>query len=262
MKTLTLALSVLALLGALASAGLYVVIGNTKAELQRSLTASEARATRLSTELAEASEHGESLQRQLNALDADLGDTKSKLTAAEARAVQISRELNQTRTQLTARQEAEQTLTSALTASKRELVQARLAAAQSVSPQEANGLREMIDKLESNVATLQNQLNTRISNANNGSPAPVNAAPAASFSADRSMNARVVTVGPKSAFVILNYGSTNGATLSQELLVRRGADPMARVQISDVRENYSVAQVLPESLQGSLQKGDAAMLVN
>ena len=89
MKILTLTLSILALVGAAASVGLYVAIGNTKETLQAELAQTEARANRLANDLDEATVNGESLQRQLNALDADLGDTKLKLTAAESRTVQL-----------------------------------------------------------------------------------------------------------------------------------------------------------------------------
>lgn len=266
MKTITLVLSVLALLGAIASAGLFVLIGNTKEALQRDLAASESRASRLSGELTEATEKGESLQRQLNALDADLGETKTKLTAAEARSVQMSRDLNQTRTQLAARQEAEQALTRELATTKRELVESKLAIANAVSPEQAETYRNTIARLEESVGNLQKQIddmaNTPVNTGGTALAMGAGGATSATLTANRAMNARVVTVGPKNAFVILNYGATSGAALSQELLVRRGPEPVARVQISDVRENYSVAQVLPNSLQGSLQKGDAAMVVN
>ena len=42
--------------------------------------------------------------------------------------------------------------------------------------------------------------------------------------------------------------------------IRRGTKQLATVQISDVRENYSIAQVRPDSLRDSLQKGDLATL--
>lgn len=269
MKSLTLILSIVALIGAAASAGLYVMIGNTKEALQASLSQSEARATRLANELAETTANGESLQRQLNALDADLGDTKSKLTAAESRTVQLSRDLNQARSQLTAREQTEAQLTQEVNSLKRELVQSRLAAADSVSPAEAERYRQSIAALETKVKSLEDTIAssaTRLAAAGTSTNTGFNEAgtstSTATFTANRALNARVVTVGPRDAFVILNYGANSGASVNQELLVRRGPEPVARVQISDVRPNYSVAQVMSGTLSSSLRKGDAAMLAN
>ena len=43
--------------------------------------------------------------------------------------------------------------------------------------------------------------------------------------------------------------------------MQRGTDEVATVLISDVRTNFSVAQVLPDTLRGVLQKGDLAVLI-
>ena len=150
-------------------------------------------------------------------------------------------------------------------------MQSRLAAADSVSPAEAERYRRSIADLEGKLKTLEStlassaaRLAAAATSANAGfdhAGAP-GQAPPATFTANRALNARVVTVGPRDAFVILNYGANNGASVNQELLVRRGPDPVARVKISDVRPNYSVAQVMSGTLSGSLRKGDAAMLSN
>lgn len=274
MKNLTLVLSILALVSAAVSVGLYVVIGNTKETLQTKLTQTEARANRLANDLDEATVNGESLQRQLNALDADLGYTKLKLTAAESRTVQLSRDLNQARSQLTVREQTEAQLTQEVNSLKRELVQSRLAAADSVSPAEAERYRRSIADLEGKLKTLESTLASAAARLvvaatsadagfdHAGASGLPGQASTATFTANRAVDARVVTVGPRDAFVILNYGANNGASVNQELLVRRGPDPVARVQISDVRPNHSVAQVMSGTLSGSLRKGDAAILSN
>jgi uncharacterized protein YoxC len=252
MKSLTLLLTVVAVLAALCSAALFLVIGNSKERLARELDAALTRAEALSGDLAEATARGDGLRRQVNALDADLGDTKTRLTAAETRVAQLSRDLNQTRGQLTAQEAEALSLNRELADAKRELVQSRLSAAQGASPEEVAEYRRLITQLEDQVAGLQRAAGARGPAADEGT---------ARFTAQRALNARVVTVGPRDAFVVLNYGANHGAALQQELLLRRGSENLARVQISDVRENHSVAQVLPASLQGSLRRGDAAMLL-
>lgn len=254
MKTLTLVLIVIALLGAILSGAFTFIIGQSKALLEQDLAASQSRAENLTNELAEATARGDGLRRQLNALDADLGDTKTRLSAAETRVAQLSRELNQTRTQLSTKEAEALALDRELADAKRELVQSQLAAAQGATPEEVEQFRRTITGLEEQLTTLQREIADRPAGPADGATAR--------FTANRALNARVVTVGPGDAFVILNYGTRNGAAIEQELLVRRGSEPLARVQISDVRENHSVAQVQPASLQGSLRRGDAAMLIH
>ena len=77
----------------------------------------------------------------------------------------------------------------------------------------------------------------------------------------RAGRATILTVGPESAFVVLNFGSARGAQLGQKLAVSQGSDEVATILISDVRANFSVAQVLPDTLRGVLQKGDLAVLI-
>ena len=65
----------------------------------------------------------------------------------------------------------------------------------------------------------------------------------------------------KPAGLVLDFGAQRGAQLGQKLGVNQGTQPIATVLISDVRPNLSIAQVLPDSLRGVLQKGDHATLL-
>ena len=61
--------------------------------------------------------------------------------------------------------------------------------------------------------------------------------------------------------VVLNFGEARGARLGHRLTVSQGTSVVATVQISDVRANFSVAQVLADTLRAALQKGDSAILI-
>jgi len=104
MKKLTLTLSIVAILGAAASAWFYIQIGNTKQELSDKLAAETTRAADLDTELNKSKEQAANLQQRLTTLDSELGDTKSRLSSSEARSVQINRDLTQIRSQLEAKE--------------------------------------------------------------------------------------------------------------------------------------------------------------
>ncbi len=69
-----------------------------------------------------------------------------------------------------------------------------------------------------------------------------------------------MSVGPENAFVVLNYGANRGAQIDQRFAIRSGPDLLATVRISDVRSQFSIAQVEPDSLRGVLHKGDLALL--
>ena len=73
-------------------------------------------------------------------------------------------------------------------------------------------------------------------------------------------SAAVMSVGPDNAFVVLNYGANRGAQVGQRFAIRSGSDLLATVSLSDVRSQFSIAQVEPDSLRGVLHKGDLALL--
>jgi hypothetical protein len=260
MKSLPLVLCVVALLGAASSAVLYFRIGNSKRILETQLTAARARGSALDRQLAVATEQNTALEKHLAALDSDLGETKSRLTLADARNVQLTRELTQTKSLVAAHDQAEHLLGEQIESLKHDLADARAAAVPSGT----------IEAYKNTVAELERQL----AEAKNGAAAPAVSgastaafathAPASSAPDLRSPNSelRILTIGPSNAFVVLNYGARHGAQNGQTLAIVRGTDPVASVLISDVRPNFSVAQVVPDSLRGVLHKGDSAVLTN
>ncbi len=88
-----------------------------------------------------------------------------------------------------------------------------------------------------------------------GTPGTVSGVPAVPPGAPR-----VVRVGPGDAFVVTDHGTRQGARPGQIFPVRRGTLEVARVQVSDARDRFSIAQVLPGSLKGQLQPGDIVVL--
>jgi len=184
----------------------------------------------------------------LHQLDADLGATKNtldetqfahdKLRAAlelaEADRTQSIADSAQARTEL---REAQT-----------KLVQIRAKTAGSISPQQAMRYRQSIVEPETKVGEMENDL------------AQIKNTAQPEFISSRAYHAQTVRVGPRNAFVVINYGKSHGALPNQRFEIKRGLDVLAMVEISDLTENYSVAQVLPETLSGNLRKGDAAII--
>lgn len=247
MHRLPLLLCAVAILGSVASAVLYFRIGNSKQVLELRLADASVRASKLDADLAAANEQNGSLKSRVGTLDLELTATQSKLTAAESRTTQLSQDLTDTKSVLAVYEATTRALADEISDLRADLDESRT----------SNASPEAVAAYKGTIAELEKQLAI----AKNGAARPGAAAAATAVFASRAGRATVMTVGPESAFVVLNFGSERGAKLGQKLTVSQGTTEVATVLISDVRANFSVAQVLPDSLRGVLQKGDSALLV-
>lgn len=258
------------------------------AALERDLAQARAEAAR-------ERERTRQITAQAAELDTQLGHAKIRTTATESKFSQVNRELDAARSSLTERQQREVTLLAAIESLRQRIKDAEAApvppsratvatvaapettlvagsapppsalplsqaalnhaaepstTAASVSPTEIDGYRERISALEAQLAEL---LARALSEPPPAAPAP--AAPPEPAGAGR-----VVRVGPGDAFVIVDYGRDQGAEIGDELTLCRGTTVVARVQISDARSRFSVAQVLPTALKRQLQPGDFVLI--
>ncbi len=254
MHRLPLILCVVALLGSTASAVLYFRIGNSKQLLELRLTETTTRAARIdanlataNADLAIATADRSSLQARITSLDVALARSDEKLTAADARAAQLDRSLADTRSVLSVYEATTRALGDEVAALRRDLDESRTSNA---SPAAVQAYKNTIAELERQLATTRN-----------GAALPAAAGASTAVFASRAGRATVLNVGPGNAFVVLNFGSARGAQLGHKLTVSQGSAIVATVMISDVRTSFSVAQVLPDTLRGVLQKGDSAVLI-
>lgn len=192
-------------------------------------------------------ENARLIERRAVELDSQLAAAKTRKTSHDTQGVQLVRELNETKSQLSEREQRETALLAELT----ELRQA-VAAAQSAGPVAAS---TEIAAANRRIAQLETQLAPSITPAPPPTPSPEGVPPAAA-----TRNYTVVRVGPRDSFVVIDYGSDHGAGVGRLLMLRRGTTTVAYVRISDARPNFSVAQVLPDSLKGQLQTGDFVVL--
>ncbi len=88
-----------------------------------------------------------------------------------------------------------------------------------------------------------------------------NALPTA-IPADPSLRGNVLTVGKGASFVVLDIGYSDGVRLQNELYVQHANTPIAKIQVTEVKENLSIARVLPESLLKTPQTGDSVSSLN
>ncbi|MCX6955384.1 MAG: hypothetical protein NTV51_24810, partial [Verrucomicrobia bacterium] len=175
----------------------------------------------------------------------ELAATTEKLSAAELRSLLLDHDLAAAQKLVTLHEQNARALAAEVAALRADLDDSR----------NSNASPEAVAAYKSTIAELEKQLAT----ARSGATAGVGASTA--VFTNRSGRATVLNVAPGNAFVVLNYGSNRGAQLGQRLTVTQGTETVATVLISDVRANFSIAQVQPDSLRGVLQKGDSAVLL-
>ncbi|HWA87492.1 MAG TPA: hypothetical protein VG710_14785 [Opitutus sp.] len=251
----------IALLGAATSTILFFRTSGAKRILQADLHAAGSHAAVLESRLAAATAKNESLEKQMLALDADRGAAKSRLTVSEAHNVLLARDLAQANAALAAQDETVLALKTQIESLRHDLADAH---ANSIPADAARSYKATIADLERQLADARHGAAvTAVAGASTAAfsirssavepaPQPVVAPPARS----------VLSVGPSNAFVVLDYGAHHGAEIGQSLAIQRSGSTVATVSISDVRPNFCIAQVSPDSLHGALQKGDSAVLTN
>ncbi len=205
------------------------------------------RARKLSADLDAANRHAAALQSDLSTAKADLGANREKLSSAEMHAVLLEHDLAQAKNIVSVYEQTARALSDEVATLKADLADTHATFA---SP-------EAVVAYKSTIAELERQL----ANSRNGAAAPTAAGASTAVFSSRPGRSTILTVGPSGAFVVLNFGSARGAQLGQKLEVHQGADIVATVLISDVRSNFSIAQVQPDTLRGVLQKGDLALLI-
>jgi len=244
MHRLPLILCLVALAGSVVSAALYLRIGDSKRLLEVRLQESERRGSRLDADLATTRK---AAQARAASAEVELARTRERLTAAEGRGAELERNLADTRTVLAVYESMTKSLGDEIAALRRDLEESR----------RSNASPDAVQAYRSTIAELERQL----ASARNGAALPTAAGASTAVFTNRAGRSTVLSVGPQNAFVVVNFGSARGAQLGHRLTISQGSAVVATAVISDVRTNFSVAQVQPESLRGVLQKGDSAVLI-
>ena len=121
--------------------------------------------------------------------------------------------------------------------------------ANSITLEEANAFEQKINSLESTILKLESTPVRKTSPSTaegygNVKPGPSDA------------NGKILTVGPQSSFAIVSLGYTSGIRLDHLLEIERDGESIAKIQISEVKENLSIARILPGSMKIDPKTGD------
>jgi hypothetical protein len=67
---------------------------------------------------------------------------------------------------------------------------------------------------------------------------------------------RIVYANADWNFVVIDIGSAQGTQATAEMIVHRGDIMIGKIRISAVRENVSIAEVLPDFQKDTIKEGD------
>lgn len=252
MKSITNVFSILALLGAVAS-GVFFFL-NTKDKNQLELNI-QSYGTQLAAERATISKQNETLDTnasQLAQISKNLEEARSNITVSTARSNQLKRENKRLTDELERRLENEESLQRTLADLKKSMAELR---ATTISLEKAESYEQSIASLESEILRLKSAQSSVALATQNSLPAGAKYAPA-------DLNGVVLTVGAQSSFVITNLGYTSGIRLDYLLNIERDNDTIARLQITEVKENLSIGRILPESFKTDPKPGDSVVSGN
>jgi len=245
MKGFTLLMSLVALAAAAVSGFLFFRIEYDKAALLANNKAAQVQLTSSQQRASDNAAERDRLAADLASLQRELSELKARNTTLEARNSQLARELTLHREQLASREQTDQGVQQELARLRKQLADSRTAIASTVG----GASTEQVAAYEERIRDLEDQL---IAMRRVAAPNPGFASVPAGLSGE------VIEVGPKSAFVVLNIGTRHGAVTELDMVLRRGTAQVARIRLTDVRENYSVATVLPETGTGNIRTGDVA----
>lgn len=261
------------------------------AALERDLAQARAEAAR-------EREHAAKLLAKATELDTHLGNAKTRTTATETKNSQLSRELTVVKSTLTEREQREVALLAEIESLRQQIKVAETAAPAGLPASAAEVHGPASERVLTTVATsgsvpagplppssatvthdaapstqaastssidvaadrdrvtfLEAQLTELLTRALS-EPAAADSTPTAQTTPPH----QVVRVGARDAFVVIDYGRDEGAEIGDELTLYRGTTVVARVQISDARARFSIAQVLPAALKRQLQPGDFVLI--
>lgn len=249
MKAATRILQALALLGAVAS-GLFYFLGKSAyqqsdSDLQRlnaDYRSERAKSKSLQQELEELRSQSEGAQEEIEQLTSDALLANNQL-------LQLRRENQRLKDALDAQERAERRLQAENGRLTEELNSLK---ATSVPREQVAEYEQAISRLEREVLDLQ-QTQAR---------QPQSAALPDQLPPDASLRGKVLTVGKGASFVVLDIGYHDGVRLQTELYIQHADTPIAKIQVTEVKENLSIARVLPESLTKTPQSGDSVSSLN
>lgn len=250
MKLLTKLLHAFAILGAVGSAALYYLNNTDATSLRERAERSENLLSKTLEQSKQLSSKNSELLEEIEGKDDALDEARANITVLATRNTQLKRETQRFTEELDNRVLEEEKLQREIARLSREKaeIQASTVALDEVKDytRQITELQEQVLQLKDTSARFPGSVAQTI-DTETSTPLP------------NDLNAKILTVGPKSSFVILNVGYESGIRMSHSLSIARGSETIAQIEITEVKEKLSIARILPESLKLQIKEGDTVL---
>jgi len=174
-----------------------------------------------------------------------LDEARSLNTVLTARSNQLKREANRYSEELDTRFKQEEQLQRKLADQNKELATLKTT---TVSIEE-------IDRYQNTIADLEQRI-LKLKSTERTFPGSAASIADTSTSTQNDLKGKILTVGAQSSFIIIDVGEKESAEEGNVLDVQRGGATIAQVTITQVKENLSIAHILPQSLVSEPRSGD------
>jgi myosin heavy subunit len=223
--------------------------------------------TTLQTNLKTETEAHHKAETSLAATRKDLDKTKADLKVTQTTLTNKLEELDKSQQELAAQTQRGEKLTADLNKTKSDLnnAQAELSAFHSagMTPEQIVNAAKQIKGLQDAVAGAQDEnklLGQKIRKIENELAIYKTEEYAVPLPAG--LKGKVLVADPKWNFVVLNIGENQGILAHGELLVNRNGKLVAKIRISSVQKDRSVANVMPGWQLGEVMEGDQVIPAN
>lgn len=259
MNIASMLLRILAILGAIAAAVMFFLLGNQKEELQTQLDESTTSLTQTKSQLTTATQERQKFEEQSNALTGEVKELESKSQSLDNQLTRVRQELAEAKKVISTREEEAKDLQSEAGRIRRELLEERNRVAQlqeNLSEEDSAALRGSIQALERQLLDTERRLQT----IQTQSPEEVAQTNTTKAPAKPTLRGEVTDVGPDSSFIVINLGSNKGVEENSSIMLSRGSRFVARGKVVEVREEVSVARIT--SGGNPVLAGDSAITLN
>ena len=217
--------------------------------------------TTLQTNLKNETDAHQKFEAQYNQTRSDLEKTNAVLKTTQETLKATQEEKEKAVADAAAQQKRADKLNDDLTKTRKERddAQADLAAykATGLSAQQAGNANKEIKRLQTTVASMDTEnkiLSQKLKKTEN--ELAIYTHPERFVELPATLKGKVLVSDPKWNFVVLNVGEDNGVLKYGEFLVNRNGKLVAKVRVSSVEKDRSVANVVPGWQLGELMEGD------
>ncbi len=264
MKNLSLILRIVAIVAALASAGLFFAAQGKLSEKQTQLESAQKATQATQAELETANGQIASLESQLNTEREALAETKRTLQSVQSEKDAAQQEVTRTQQQLREAKNQVSTLEDTARSLRADLVATEQKLAEASKEAEIAQLNERISELENANETLKTDLEAERAShraITQATTKTLGTTGAAVQPASIGAKTTIASISAADGILILDNTPELGLTAGSQLTLIKDLKAYGKVQITKVTDTYAIANILPGSNTKELTEGATVKLL-